>query len=73
MNASKMTLSGVLILNGQVVACASRRLIVHDRNYPTCDLEFASVVFMLKIWRHCLFGSRFEVFNDHKSLKYLCD
>jgi len=27
----------------------------------------------LKIWRHYLYGSRFEVFSDHKSLKYLFD
>jgi len=31
------------------------------------------VVFVLKIWRHYLYGSRFEVFSDHKSLKYLFD
>ncbi|RDX88636.1 hypothetical protein CR513_29745, partial [Mucuna pruriens] len=28
---------------------------------------------MLKIWRHYLYGARFEVFSDHKSLKYLFD
>lgn len=28
---------------------------------------------MLKVWRHYLYGLRFEVFNDHKSLKYLFD
>ena len=48
MNVSKMGLSGVLMLNGQVVACASRRIIVHGRNYLTRDLELATVVFMLK-------------------------
>lgn len=31
------------------------------------------MVFVLKIWRHYLFGSKFEVFSDHKSLKYLFD
>jgi len=31
------------------------------------------VVFVLKIWRHYLYSSRFEVFSDHKSLKYLFD
>ena len=30
-------------------------------------------MFVLKIWRHYLYGSRFEVFSDHKSLKYLFD
>ncbi|RZB69283.1 Transposon Tf2-11 polyprotein [Glycine soja] len=43
----------------------------HERNYPTHDLELAVVVFALKMWRHYLFGSKFEVFSDHKSLKYL--
>jgi len=31
------------------------------------------VVFALKIWRHYLYGARFEVFSDNKSLKYLFD
>ena len=33
----------------------------------------AVVVFALKIWRHYLYRSRFEVFSDHKSLRYLFD
>jgi len=57
--------------NGQVVAYASRQLKTHERNYPTHDLELAAMVFALKMWRHYLFGSKFEVFGDHKSLKYL--
>ena len=57
--------------NDQVVAYASKQLKTHERNYPTHDLEFAAVVFNLKMWRHYLFGSKLEVFSDHKSLKYL--
>src|ERR1043165_2171256 len=57
----------------KVVAYASRQLRIHEKNYPTHDLELAAVVFVLKIWRNYLFGSRFEVFSDHKSLKYLFD
>jgi len=72
-DASKMGLGGVLMQNRQVVAYASRQLKVHEKNYPTHDLELAAVVFVLKIWRHCLFGSKFEVFSNHKSLKYLFD
>jgi len=72
-DASKMGLGGVLMQNRQVVAYASRQLKVHEKNYPTHDLELAAVVFVLKIWRHYLYGSRFEVFSDHKSLKYLFD
>ncbi|GAU43834.1 hypothetical protein TSUD_371130 [Trifolium subterraneum] len=72
-DASKLGLGGVLMQKGKVVAYASRQLKVHERNYPTHDLEFAAVVFALKVWRHYLYGSRFEVFSDHKSLKYLFD
>ena len=35
------------------------------------DMELAVVVFALKVWRHYLFGERFEIYTDHKSLKYL--
>jgi len=66
-----MGLGGVLMQNRQVVAYASRQLKVHEKNYPTNDLELATVVFVLKIWRHYLYGSRVELFSDHKSLKYL--
>ncbi|WJX40142.1 hypothetical protein P8452_27648 [Trifolium repens] len=68
-----MGLGGVLMQGGKVVAYASRQLKIHERNYPTHDLELAAVVFSLKVWRHYLYGSRFEVFSDHKSLKYLFD
>ena len=29
------------------------------------------MIFALKIWRHYFYGERFEVFSNHKSLKYL--
>ncbi|MCI29973.1 CCHC-type integrase, partial [Trifolium medium] len=57
----------------KAVAYASRQLKVHEKNYPTHDLELAAVVFALKIWRHYLYGCTFVVFSDHKSLKYLLD
>jgi len=41
-------------------------------NYPTHILELpTTVVFALKIGRHYLYGERYEVYIDHKSLKYL--
>ena len=66
-------LPSVLMQNKKVVAYASRQLKVHERNYPTHDLELAAVVFALKIWRHFLYGVSSNVFSDHKSLKYLFD
>ncbi|RVW15622.1 Retrovirus-related Pol polyprotein from transposon 17.6 [Vitis vinifera] len=56
---------------GKVVAYASRQLKQHERNYPAHDLELAAVVFALKTWRHYLYGEKFEVYSDHKSLKYI--
>ncbi|XP_059312013.1 uncharacterized protein LOC132063479 [Lycium ferocissimum] len=52
--------------HGKVVAYASRQLKVHEKNYPTHDLELAAVVFALKIWRHYLYGVHVDIFTDHK-------
>ena len=57
--------------DGKVVSYASRQLKNHENNYPTHDLELASVVHALKVWRHYLMGKHCDVFTDHKSLKYI--
>ena len=63
----------VLMQEGKVVPYASRQLRPHEENYHTYNVELVVVVFALKIWRHFLYGARFEVFENHKSLKYLFD
>ena len=35
------------------------------------DMELEAIVLALKIGRHYLYGEQFEVFSDHKSLKYI--
>nr|KYP35801.1 Retrovirus-related Pol polyprotein from transposon 17.6 [Cajanus cajan] len=72
-DASKMGLGEVLMHEGKVVSYASRQLKIHEKNYPTHDLKLEAVIFTLKIWRHYLYGSKFEVFSDHKSLRCLFD
>ena len=72
-DASRKGLGWVLMQNQSVVAYASRQLKPHEMNYPTHDLELATMVFALKIWRHYLYEVKFEVFSDHMSLKYLFD
>ena len=57
--------------NGRVIAYASRQLRPNEVSYPVHDLELATVVFALKIWKHYLYGETFQIFTDHKSLKYL--
>ena len=70
-DASKECLGCVLMQNENVIAYASRKLKSHEQNYLTYDLELAAVIFALKKWRHYLYGMTFEVYTDHKSLKYL--
>ena len=48
-DASRIGLGCVLMQDGKVVAYVSRQLKPHEQNYPTHDLELATVVFALKI------------------------
>ena len=70
-DASRVVLSCVLMKRDKVISYASRKFKVHEKNYPTHDLELAAVVFALKMWRHCLYGVHVDVFTDHKSLQYV--
>lgn len=69
-DASKYGLGCVLMLEGKVVAYASRQLKDHERSYPTHDMELVAIVFAL-IWQYYLYGEECEVYIDHKSLKHL--
>ncbi|XP_028116129.1 uncharacterized protein LOC114313896 [Camellia sinensis] len=57
--------------NGKVVAYGSRQLKTHEKSYPTNDLKLAAIIFALKTWKHYLYGEKFDVHSDYKSLKYL--
>ena len=69
-DASRKGLGCVLMQHGKVIAYVSCQLKSYEQNYPTHDLELATVVFALKIWRHYFYGERCEIYTDHKSLKY---
>ena len=45
--------------SGRDVAYCSRQRKNHEQNYRTHDLELATIVFTLKIWRHYLYGEQF--------------
>ncbi len=70
-DASKIGLGCVLMQKGKLIAYASRQLKSYEKNYPTHDMELAVVIFVLKIWRHYLYGEHCEIYTDHKSLKYI--
>ena len=48
-DASQEGLGCVLMQEGKVVAYGSRQLKIHEKNYPTHNLELAAVIFALKI------------------------
>ena len=56
-DASSTGLGCVLLQEGRVIAYALRQLRKHEVYYPTHDLELATVVHALKIWRHYLLGN----------------
>jgi ribonuclease HI len=70
-DASYTGLGCVLMQERRVVAYSSRQLKVHEKNYPTHDLELAALVHALKTWRHYLYGQKCDIYTDHKSLKYI--
>ncbi|GJU23026.1 putative reverse transcriptase domain-containing protein [Tanacetum coccineum] len=72
-DASHKVLVAVLMQNEKVIAYASRKLKIHEKNYTTHDLELNVVVFALNIWRHYLYGTKCTVFTDHKSLQHILD
>jgi nucleoside phosphorylase len=43
----------------------------HEHNYTMHDMELATIVHALKMWRHYLLGRKFELWKDHMTLKYL--
>ena len=63
----------VLMQRNKVIAYASRQLKVNEIDYPTHDLELGAIIVALKICRHYLYGVRFTIYSDHKSLKHIFD
>ncbi|GJU63671.1 putative reverse transcriptase domain-containing protein [Tanacetum coccineum] len=72
-DASIKGLGAVLMQREKVIAYASRKLKIREKNYTTHDLELGAVVFALKIWRHYRYGTKCTVFIDHKSLQHIFD
>nr|GEU62655.1 putative reverse transcriptase domain-containing protein [Tanacetum cinerariifolium] len=70
-DASNQGFECVLMQRGKVIAYASRQLKVHEKNYTTHDLKLGAIVFVLKIQRHYLYGTKSIIYTDHKSLQYI--
>nr|GEV08069.1 reverse transcriptase domain-containing protein [Tanacetum cinerariifolium] len=72
-DASLRGFKAVLMQREKVIAYASRQLRTHKENYTTHDLELGAVVFVLRLWRHYLYGTKCVVYTDHQSLQYILD
>jgi hypothetical protein len=59
----------VLMQEGWVISYSSRQLRLHQKNYPTHDLELAALVIALRTWRHYLLGNVVHIYTDHKELE----
>ena len=46
---------GAVLMQDKNVNYSSHQLKVHERNYPTHDLELVAVVFAFNIWQHYLY------------------
>ncbi|XP_004516866.1 uncharacterized protein [Cicer arietinum] len=68
---TRVCLGCIPMQKGKVIAYASRQLKRHEVNYPTHDLEMAVVIFVVKIWRHYLYGETCKIYTIHKSLKWM--
>ena len=51
-DVSRVCLGCVLIQNDKVIAYVSIQLKVHEKNYPTHDIQLAGILSSLKIWCH---------------------
>jgi hypothetical protein len=64
-------IGGVLLQEGQPVACYSHTLSGAELNYSVTDLEMLGVIGALRKWRCYLEGRRFTIVTDHKPNTYL--
>ncbi|GJS03253.1 putative reverse transcriptase domain-containing protein [Tanacetum coccineum] len=63
-DASRKGLGSVLMQREKVIAYASKKLKIYEKNYTTHNLELRAVVFALKIWRHYLYGTKCTAKNE---------
>ena len=66
-------LDGVILQEGYVILYEFKKLKENEKNYATHDLDLATIVHSLKMWRNYFLGRILDIRVDHKSLNYLFD
>ena len=59
--------------NDHAICYESQKLREFEKNYPMHDLDLASIIHSLKMWRHYLMGRKFLLKTDNMSLEYIFD
>ena len=72
-DACNQGLGGVLMQDNHVVCYESIKLKEQEKNYATHDLELATIIHALNMWRPYLMGRKFDLRTNHCGLKYLFD
>lgn len=70
-DVSRKGLGCVLMQQEKMITYASRHLKLYEENYHTNDMDLEDVIFTLKTWRHYLYRETYEIYTDHKSLRYI--
>ncbi|GKD20260.1 putative reverse transcriptase domain-containing protein [Tanacetum coccineum] len=68
-DASNQGFGCLLMQRNKVIAYASRKLKIHEKNYTTRDLELGATVFALKMWRHYLYGTKSDTGSSERSFQ----
>src|SRR5205809_7494447 len=58
-------IGAVLVQNDHLVAYESKKLNVHQLNYPVHDKEMCAIMHALERWKPFLLGQHFKVYTDH--------
>ncbi|GKB70321.1 putative reverse transcriptase domain-containing protein [Tanacetum coccineum] len=72
-DASNQGFGCILMQRNKMIAYASRKLKIHEKNYTTHDLEMGTLVFPLKMWRRHLYRTKSVIYTNHKSLQLIFD
>ena len=54
----------------QPIAFLSKKMLDAETRYPVHEQELLAIIHALSSWRHYLYGTKFKVMTDHKSLQY---
>ena len=68
-DASPVGLAGIMLQNGKAVCYASKSLTETEKRYSQMEKENLAIVWAIEHWHIYLFGHKFTLISDAKSLE----